>query len=527
MKQKFLTLLLVTAGLIPVADTRAQCTSYYWGGITFASAEPSWGLHPNTIYISWPASLTVEKYTVLYQDITVAGAWTTAAANFSNWYYYLSINPAHNYNVAVTVTCPDGTSKTDVRYQIAGETFSQVGNCLGVWSGLTTYTPNGTSLTVRWTDAVVDHYEVWTKLVDFFANPAPEWVLEGSNISSLSYTINNLEAKESYYVKIVAICRDGTRIEREHQFSIYIDGFTTPRCDEPGGLYEVTSATSAQLFAVMYTYLLGVNIDYYVTYSEASSGVYTTVQWTFPGLNQPNGVAIAKTISGLKPNTLYTWYITMVCNGFGQNTGYSFSASSKFFTKPLPPGPCNSTQGNYTAPAINNTPGTNFYSGTITSASAVTLSTVQHKFTATAVLLNPGFVTTVSGTGNFIANSFNPANCIVTKNSGNETGVEPDTLTGDLITGNTKEKLAPESDIAKQENKINLYPNPTTGLFTIQTKYAGEVIHRITITDASGRLVFTNSTNRRSFDISPLVGGIYFYQLETNKQTYTGKIIKQ
>lgn len=504
---KFLLLLLfsvwMNTGLL-----RAQCTAANWGGITFASAEPSSGLHPNTIHVSWPASLTVERYTIQTQDITTSGDWTTVVSNLDNWYYYIPVNTAHNYNVAVTVTCPDGSTKTSVRYQVPGENFSQIGNCLGIWSGLTTYSTDGTSLTVRWTDAKVDHYEVWTKLVDFFANPPTEWELQSNSISSLSYTINGLEARESYDIKIVAVCRDGTRLERIHPFSIYIDGITTAHCDPPFGLSQIPSTTSAQLLSVMYTYLLGANIQYFVTYSEAASNVYTTVPWTFPGLNQPNGQAIALTITGLKPNTLYNWYIIMVCNGFGQNTGYTFSPSSKFFTKPLPPGACGCTQGNFTQPASANVAATRFYCGTITDAAQVTQSSAVLTLEASAVVLNPGFTSAISGNGAFKAISFNPGTCITTAKAGETAG---------------------EETIIKPENRngLSVFPNPTTGLLNIQTSHFSEIVNAIVITDASGRTVFTAMGNNRKINISRLNSGLYFCKITTDRQAYTVKLVKQ
>jgi Secretion system C-terminal sorting domain len=524
MKQKIILVVLALAGLIHTHKILAQCYAANWGGITFASAELSSGLHPNTIYIRWPASLTVERYTVMYQDITISGDWTTAVTNLNDWHYYLSVNTAHNYNIAVVVTCPDGTSKTSVRYQVEGENFSQIGNCLGVWNGLTTYSTDGTSLTVRWTDAKVDHYEVWTKLNDFFANPPTEWIRRGGNISELSYTITGLEAQESYQVMIVAVCRDGTRIQRIHGFSIYIDGITTARCDEPFGLYETSTTTTADLFAVMYTYLLGVNIQYFVTYSEASSNVYTTVEWTFPGLNQPSGVAIAKRITGLKPNTLYTWYITMVCNGFAQNTGYSFSRSSKFFTKPLPPGPCNSVQGNYTAPAINNTAGTNLYTGTITSVSPVTLSTVTRRFVATAVQLNPGFATAVSGTGSFMADAFNPANCAtIGTRAAPQEEIQEDSVTVPAIPVNLIEQIKQQPG---RDKAINVYPNPTTGILNIILKDPAETVRKIVIMDVSGRTVLVSAKGNKTIEMSKLNAGTYFYIVETSAGRYNGKVLK-
>jgi len=71
---------------------------------------------------------------------------------------------------------------------------------------------------------------------------------------------------------------------------------------------------------------------------------------------------------------------------------------------------------------------------------------------------------------------------------------------------------------------ISIYPNPTTGIFTVET----EDVYEITITDISGKVIsqIPNVTNSK-LDLSNQSNGIYFIKFQNNEHTETLKIIKQ
>lgn len=71
-----------------------------------------------------------------------------------------------------------------------------------------------------------------------------------------------------------------------------------------------------------------------------------------------------------------------------------------------------------------------------------------------------------------------------------------------------------------------LYPNVTTGIIKINTT-AGESIEKLTIADGQGRIVYASSGNYKQFDISKLAKGVYFYQVKTSYNKYTGKLVKE
>jgi len=71
---------------------------------------------------------------------------------------------------------------------------------------------------------------------------------------------------------------------------------------------------------------------------------------------------------------------------------------------------------------------------------------------------------------------------------------------------------------------ISIYPNPSTGIFTVETKDNFDV----TITDISGKIIseIPNFTNSK-LDLSNQSNGIYFIKFQNSELTETLKIIKQ
>ena len=188
------------------------------------------------------------------------------------------------------------------------------------------------------------------------------------------------------------------------------------------------------------------------------------------------------------------------------------------FPPPPPPGPCGSISGNHTAAAISNTTGLTYYSGTITSASAVTMSTTHHQFLATAVQFNPGFTTAISGSGQFLANAFNPTTCVTTRTAGSEGYAEEQP--GQTV-------IVPLNPNPEKNNGIQLYPNPSTGIVYISLAGKDEQIVQVTISDITGSPVFRQNGHKTKLDLSGLVNGVYYFSIITGKTAYSGKLLKQ
>ncbi|MFA7688371.1 MAG: T9SS type A sorting domain-containing protein, partial [Moheibacter sp.] len=77
------------------------------------------------------------------------------------------------------------------------------------------------------------------------------------------------------------------------------------------------------------------------------------------------------------------------------------------------------------------------------------------------------------------------------------------------------------------ENKITLYPNPTTGIINLQTQ---QKVNSVSVYNLMGQKVSFHPLNKEntSIDISNLSSGIYFVEviLNNNKKIKTYKVIK-
>lgn len=83
--------------------------------------------------------------------------------------------------------------------------------------------------------------------------------------------------------------------------------------------------------------------------------------------------------------------------------------------------------------------------------------------------------------------------------------------------------------IAENNNSVfTAYPNPTTGLITINSSNA--IIAKIVVRDAAGRVIFENSntTSSSSIDLTEMENGIYFITIfDVNQSQTTMKVMKQ
>lgn len=115
----------------------------------------------------------------------------------------------------------------------------------------------------------------------------------------------------------------------------------------------------------------------------------------------------------------------------------------------------------------------------------------------------PGFETAVTGTGAVI---MKPIQQVATLPA-------------------ARQKPPVETVAPPVETKFAIYPNPTSGMLTIDLD-AGDKLKAISIFNTAGTLVATYGAVTK-FTIEKLPPGVYLYNIETEKQRYTGKIIKE
>jgi hypothetical protein len=83
------------------------------------------------------------------------------------------------------------------------------------------------------------------------------------------------------------------------------------------------------------------------------------------------------------------------------------------------------------------------------------------------------------------------------------------------------------NEVSAENNLISVYPNPNTGLFTIDAKSV--VIKTVKVMDVTGKLIYTSTANSSSqqIDITGFANGIYHIITETEKGTQTIKVVKE
>ena len=76
----------------------------------------------------------------------------------------------------------------------------------------------------------------------------------------------------------------------------------------------------------------------------------------------------------------------------------------------------------------------------------------------------------------------------------------------------------------KGKENSTIYPNPAKSTFKIKLNSSSV---KVTIADASGKLVKEFSEIQENYDIASLKAGVYFVTIKTESGTETKKLIKQ
>ena len=97
-----------------------------------------------------------------------------------------------------------------------------------------------------------------------------------------------------------------------------------------------------------------------------------------------------------------------------------------------------------------------------------------------------------------------------------------ETIYGNELSFTTLNNVGVESI---DQNKISIYPNPTTGIINMELS---PEYKKVTITDITGKNIFyINQLDEKQIDISDFKNGIYLIRIQTTKKVFTTKIIKQ
>lgn len=509
--------------LVSFQNGWAQCSTY-WRGILAGSSS----FRDTQIDVYWENINNVDHFVVYYQDVTSNGSWQKAADNLKTTSYSITgLDSRRLYNVAVEAVCSrNGSSLFSFSYELTSTAFTGVFTCSDLWS-LSYYGQSDNGLKVSWTDAHAAYYKVYSKMVDDspFDNNTPDWHLEADNVTGLSAELK-LSSGHEYHYMVEAYCRNGSIYRRTSTYTVSV--YPQVVCHEPRFLTSWPSTNAATLGWLGDLYTLNERLTYTIFYSESGTGVWSSIGWNDPAINDPKVPTFSfPTINGLKSGTKYDWFVFLHCEMAAPaavNSKNVQSSVSSFITKPLPPGngggggngnnygACGCTLGSMTFnAALNNTGATSFYCDKITGASKVTdYQTVIFK--APVVDLQPGFDTNITGNGTFLAQVFDPNSC-------NSARMESDP-SALVIEGPVAETTA------ERKEAIVVYPNPTDGILHVQLSDPLETILSIRITDMAGKGIDLLS-DLGDVDMSGVDSGIYLYTISTNKKVYVGKFAKK
>ena len=106
-------------------------------------------------------------------------------------------------------------------------------------------------------------------------------------------------------------------------------------------------------------------------------------------------------------------------------------------------------------------------------------------------------------------------------------GLSNDGIYDDLYLGSVP--LLSTVQNKKSKININILPNPSTGIFNIQSEKPFENVN-ITVADLNGRIVYeTKSENfdNKSLDLNHLQSGIYILKISNASVKYSQKLVKQ
>ncbi len=78
-----------------------------------------------------------------------------------------------------------------------------------------------------------------------------------------------------------------------------------------------------------------------------------------------------------------------------------------------------------------------------------------------------------------------------------------------------------------QKHGISVYPNPTTGVISIE--FGTNNVQKLTITDLTGRVIFQKAqpNQNATLDLSNFANGIYIISIENNNKVFKAKVIKE
>ncbi|MBK8921365.1 MAG: fibronectin type III domain-containing protein [Saprospirales bacterium] len=459
--------------------------------------------------ITWNNVGPASGYTLQWRPVGT-GAWATVSPATSP--YTLSGLPASNV-IEVRLKSMCGSASSDYTYGILFTTGSGTtgGSTCAPPASLSATATAPTSASVSWSSvAGASGYQLSYKPVS-----ATAWSTPVSLIST-SYTLTQLAANSTYQVRVSATCASAGSGYASATFTTPSSGGGTPGCGAPSNLkVSNTTATSAN---ISWNAVPGAQ------YYELRYQVSGSTAWINAGaLNTTSYL-----LTGLSASTVYNVLVRSVCSSSASTyskTQFTTSGSGGPVTSC--PTPLNfilrSISANTAIINWNSVAGAVAYDLQIRKASSSSWLTFSNLPATVVQITNmqPGTAyqmrvrTRCSGANNYSAYS----NILTITTLSN---LAPEKHDGMLISGISILSLPDEANQLPPDTAgLDVFPNPTSGIVTLQGRVAADTAPRMDLTDLDGRLIASQNLHANEtavqFDLRSLPSGVYLAWMYTSR----------
>jgi hypothetical protein len=281
------------------ATTTFTTTGGGGGGAT-CNAPTGLATNPsaNSAQVTWAAVSGASGYSVQWKT-TTAAVWGTAVTTTTPGQSITGLTPSTGYDLRVSTTCGSTASP------FASTTFTTSAQGCVPSPNLTTV-PSQTTAAVSWNNVSgVSTYRLEWKLAS-----ASTWA-NSVDLTTTSYTINNLTASTPYHLRISSLCTSGVSTPTT---SLFTTASPTATCGAPTGFASAAGTNNAT-----------------TSWSAVQGATYYRIQWKLSTATTWNPLVStvnpAYNIQNLASGTAYNVRVTTLCP-----TGISAYTTSTFTT---------------------------------------------------------------------------------------------------------------------------------------------------------------------------------------------------
>lgn len=363
-------------------------------------------------------------------------------------------------------------------------------------TGLSSSNVTSSSATLSWTPvAGATSYTIQYKL-----SSAGTWTTAGTT-AAVTYNLSGLSAAQTYQWQVKTDCSNYSATASFTTTSSGGGGGGGSICNAPGGLsaYSIT-ANSASL---SWSLVSGAS-NYSVQYKTNSAS-----SWTSAGTTNSNTV----NLSNLSASTTYNWQVKANCSGWSSTSNFSTSSGGGGGTCEPP------------ANLYNNTVSSTYASISWSAVNNASSYTLQIKLASGANWFTLGSVTVTS----VILSGLSPSTSYqwrVKASCSDYSASKTLTTTANIDGDGTGYFGQPTIQEVSETPALELFPNPASEQLNLRLSGTVLTDYRIILTDATGKLVASESYEP-TIDVSALAPGIYFvHLLDSERRVDTKKFIK-